>query len=274
MSRSHLIPTPITDKNGVTTIRHMKPDASASSKPSSIPPVSLAANVQEPAYKEGSVEHLTELIYGEYSPDALKLVEFMYDDDRETIPLAIRFLTTGGETAKSRARAVLDTALNEIGNAFNNREDDEDDFWRDDCHNAWSPLIKHRIASAWNGGNVLDDFTEQGGDYWNPYKLDNRISELDSHLNPLAMYGDRSGDDNYWRGLTATALTKVPVLMTKTQETDNIKLKKFVLWAGGHKDLNRVIRTATERQNLDATDLHAIMEEQDKLVPSLREGAL
>lgn len=262
-SRSHLTPTPIIDKNGVVTTRHMKASPTTSTSSTAIPPVALK---KPSSYPDGSTEQFCEMVFGR---DAVgdhekMVVKLMQDDDKKTLPLAARLLTTGSDIAQSNVRAVLDTAVSDIMCAQGESYDDE--LWMDKCSTAWSPFIKHNMLAAWNAGNLL----EETGSSDNPRFLENDIIQIDSALNPLATYGDRSADSTYWRGLAAAAMTRV----YHHTKDDAKTIRGFVLWAGKHDDVTRVISTATERGTFNVVSLRELMDEQDRTAVPLREGNL
>lgn len=262
-SRNHLTPTPIVDKNGMVTTRHMKTATTTATSGTVIPPVTMGKSSPHP---EGSIEQVCELIYGRNDADEHErlVVGLMQEDDKKTLPLAARLLTTGNDIAQSSVRAVLDTALSDIMYAYG--ESDDDELWRDRCHGAWSPFIKHNMMAAWNVGSLL----EETGDSTNPRFLEEDIHRIDSVLNPLATYGDRSADNTYWRGLAAAAMTRV----YQNTKDDAKTIRGFVMWAGKHNDVSRVIATATERGTFNVVSLHEIMAEQDRTASPLRQGTL
>ena len=260
-NRSHLVPTPTVDKNGVLTTRHKKPETTTGAKVRDIPQVGIMQ--EQPSYAEGSIEHLADLIYGQDAAGYTEVFKMIQEDDPTTVPLAIRLLTTGSELAKSETRAFIDAAAGEMFWAYN--ESDQDDLWRDRCHRSWSPTIKMNMVAAWSIGNVK----EETGCTLNPSFMNSEILELDTALNRFRPFADRSGDAAYWRGLAAVSATDLGIGEGRDKDAHS-----FALWAGKQEDLSRIVTLAKERRTLNAGDLQDIMNEQDRTAPPLREGSL
>lgn len=260
-NRSHLVPTPTVDKNGVLTTRHKKPENTSGDKANSIPQVSVMQ--ESPSYVEGSIEHLADLVYGQDSAAYSEVFRLMREDDKTTAPLGVRLITTGSELAKSEVRTVIDRAVSELFYAHN--ESDINDLWRDRCHNSWSPVIKNHMVAAWNIGNVI----EETGCTLRPSFMHGDIIDLDAALNPLGTYGDRSRDTVYWRGLAAVVATDLGIGEGRKQDA-----RPFALWAGKREDLSRIVTLAKERRTLSPSNLQGIMDEQDRAAAPLREGTL
>jgi hypothetical protein len=260
---NHLTPTPVVDKNGVLTTRNKKTDVTPSAKASSIPPVTLAP---APSYKEGSIEHLRALIYGKdagtFNKSYLSLME---DDDKKIIPLAIRLLTTGSDIARSQVRATLENALYRLADAYD--RSDIDELWTDRCRDARSPYVKHDMLTAWTASNIIDELELNE----NPAILGNKVTYLDE---ALAFVVDRSGDDNYWRGLAIVALTDLKVDRYNPQDRSLKNARVFAPWAGEHQDPARLIKIAKERGTLEVSTLIGVMKEQDETAAPLRDGAI
>lgn len=95
----NLVPTPVTDKNGVSTVRHMKPAQSASAASAALPPVMLP-----PSPQPVRVDLLTHL-YGVFSDfhdhdehDLDEITSNIKSLDIETLKLLGPFVHNGGDT--------------------------------------------------------------------------------------------------------------------------------------------------------------------------------
>lgn len=260
---THLTPTPVVDKNGVLTTRNKKVDTAPAAKVSGIPPVTLTP---APSYAEGSIEHLRALIYGKDADTFDKAyLSLMEEDDKRTIPLAIRLLTTGSDIARSQVRATLESALYRLADAYGNS--DVDELWRDRCREAMSPYIKHNMLAAWSASDLIDELEIDT----NPTLLGDRVTMIDDDL---ATQLDRSGDEKYWRGLAITALTGIKVDRFNPQDKSLKNARVFAPWAGKHEDPARLIEIAKERGTLEVRTLLGVMDEQDKTAAALRDGNL
>jgi hypothetical protein len=85
---------------------------------------------------------------------------------------------------------------------------------------------------------------------------------------------DRSGDDNYWRGLAIVALTDLKVDRYNPQDRSLKNARVFAPWAGEHQDPARLIKIAKERGTLEVSTLIGVMKEQDETAAPLRDGAI
>lgn len=264
MSRSHLTPTPIVDKNGVSSTRLMKPSAS---KPSvaAIPQVTSA-----PSIIEGSPEQLMQIMFGDRrGDDEYYAINLMHENDMTTVPFAVRLLTTGTPTGRAFAQNELRGSLESIMESHS--EHDNDDDWWNRNHIAWSPFAKQDMVLAWCAGNVYEE--HQGEERQiDVHSLIKSARTLDAIFEPRLRRVDRSGDTGYWRGLCAIALTELG--RGGIPRADMGEARIFADWAGAHEDISRIISTADERGTLDYYNLREVLMAQDGITPSMREGAL
>lgn len=278
---SHLIPTPITDKNGVTSIRHMKPVTGQPIKGRAIPSV-VSQTTKLPTREELSIDQLIELIYPGITHDA---------DDAETIArelgvirevspdasrLAEDLILTGTPTAASLIRKQLDSRVSSI--TYSRKSYGDRNNWETTLK-ATASLEPTRLRRFWNCGNVMEEsgFTSDTGV---PGRMSNVVDQ--EFRRELPKFDSDSTDDKLWRGVAAFTIVDLfcrPKDELSDKENAAVKrefyreAKKFIDYAGKHKDIGLVIRTARERETLVVSELKDIIN-QGNSVPAMRDGAL
>lgn len=262
--RSHLVPTQIVDKNGVSTTRHVKPSGSSALAQSAIPPVALKSVI---ATANTDLSRLTEAVFGHgYSKLDAKIMEKIHEDDSKTLPLAISLISNGSPDARE---SVLETLRGEIddilalhGHAAYGKIWER---WSRQEYDPWSQRLHHKMISIWTAVGVLE---ETGRDV-TPDSLDEGMDVLDGLLHPLSTNGDRSDGPVYWRGLAAAVLSNVAF-----DEAHRRDAYEFPVWAGNHEDIARAINVAEERRTFNVATLTEILEHQDQSPKPIREGTL
>lgn len=258
-NRSHLIPTPTVDKNGVTSTRHKKPDTAPTLKPSSIPPVILPSVAASSSQDEADQLHF--LLYGQYGGDRNR--EFL-DELQQHYPTALTFaihlLNTGEESSRTRVRHVLDQSFRQMA-VFQSRGD----RWREEFFTEESS-IKHRMLAGWHVGPIV----EETGTRTNPIDLDDRAVSYDSLINYRNVRGDRTGlGSEYWRGLAILAASNKRLIGRARDDAP-----AFVMWAGQQPDAALIVRLVTERDTLNVDALSDLVDQNKQTTPSLRDGIL
>lgn len=273
---SHLIPTPRTDKNGVTSIRHMQPVVEKKPLRSVIPVVSAPVGDART-----ETERLAALLYpDETDPqhDSLLLdIEVIRKEIPGFLDGAERIFSGASETALSlfRERVTDVVARYKImGSDYRWRTEWKRtlDHFREDV----SPNDLRRLLHC---GNVLEETGNT--DRLNiPGMVSNVVLKEMHHYD--IHFDANNVSDQQWRGIVAFTLTdlthvSMPGLDPKQdrlkERAFNRETKKFIAYAGTHKDLNLLVRTATERKTLNVGELKQIIA-AGKAAPSLSEGVL
>jgi hypothetical protein len=259
---SNLIPTPRTDKNGHTVVRHIKADTSTtvSKKLLSVPQLAQAA----PAGLTN--EEISSLI----DPQALipkglsTYLDLLRHDNPKTLPLIGELLTTGNKTGRKLAARKFTSMLNEIANSYTANPAK---WSRRLSRNFGSPMIESEIAKNWAIGNVAEELgigMSSDRDYHN---LHGPVSNT-HFLQQSGTTNSASMTTAYWRGTIAFNQTAIG-----WKEGDKKKIKAFISWAGDQENLQTIIDLASERNTLDVHTLTGVLEEQDSSSP-VRDGVL
>lgn len=265
---SNLIPTPIVDKRGKRTTVHKKPATAASTR-SAMPGPVLPA---EPDTALAHREELKALLSGDGNFTSLMtdldaIMKMIDEDNAGSVPLFIRLLTTGTESARARTSSVIKADMIDIQEAFDaaKRGDTGSPVWKYDCMTSWHPSSGDHALRAWNVMNVI----EEVGNGVNANDVFYQIGDLEmlySTVDPDCQ--NHPTEDSFWRGTAALGMcSDVPY---KEEEP---RVKKFTDWAGSHEDISSVIRVAMERETLDVDVLEDILSRQDPNSP-IREGLL
>lgn len=277
---SNLIPTPIVDKNGVPSIRHKKPTAAKVQKKGGIPRVATMGN--SPAHNSQlNTEQLVNFIYPDMRDEMLErervvtALELIREHSSGELDLGLELMRTGSETASELVRKEIDFNVTSIS-IVRSREN----YYRiDENVKSSAQLDPITLRQAWNCGNVMDEsgFTDDTGI---PGRMKNiSRQELRREL-PKLDY--QTTDDSFWRGITAFTIIDT---YAKTDDSMSDKqkaaaklvfyreAKKFFAYAGKHKDIGLVIRTAQKHGTIVVSDLKDIITRGD-VAPAMREGAL
>lgn len=260
---SNLTPTPRTDKNGRTVVRHMKVDAAStmSKKLVTVPPLVTGTSSAGLTNEEFSA-----LIDPEgMIPEGVSIyLELLRKDNHTTLPLVSELLTTGNETGKKLALRTFSTMLNEIANSYqaNPRK-----WVRGFSPQQGSPRIESEVAKNWAIGNVAEELGIGMSSDREYHDLNGPATNTD--------YVQHGGAANraakttaYWRGTIAFNQSTI-----RWKDEDKSKVHAFILWAGEQENLQAVIDAASERNTLDVDTLTGVLAERDSSSP-VRDGFL
>jgi hypothetical protein len=256
-----LIPTPRTDKNGITSIRHMKPEMTPSVPVKHLPAVTLPAAPEEPV--ELTDEQLIDLIDPErLIPEGVDTyLDLLREDDPETLPYISKLLTTGSERGREEILEVFRNQLNRLANHYTYDGDD----WRVRSEDIRSPFLEGELNLRWVLANLADELPGYRDEIPGGGTLGSIMNIHHSH----AGYHNRSHqamEPEYWRGIAAIHLSGLPY-----RAKDNTD--KFIWWAGRHDNLGAVIQLASERRTLDVDTLSGVLAQYDPKSP-IRDGFL
>lgn len=276
---SNLTPTPIVDKNGVASIRHKKQVTDQSVSGRTIPPVATPVSIAE--YEPLSIEQLIDLIYPnrpespsddetiarelniirEVSPDAIRLVE-------ELIPSGTR---TGADLVRNRIGDLVGT-ITYSRKIYGDRGNYQQTL------NTAATLDARELVRVWNCGNVMEEsgFTDDMGV---PGRLRNVVDQEFRRELPKLDFENLT--DRFWRGAAAFTILDKEYATAGLDDKEKAaskrdfyrESKKFIDYAGKHKDIGLVIRTAKERDTLVVSELKEIID-RGNTAPSMRDGVL
>ena len=281
---SNLIPTPRTDKNGVTTIRHMKPESTGSRSPRPFPRVAAAAPAPE---KPLTTEETLELVFPNGYPDPYRgdttamtrSIEFLKQHSPETLPAVVTMLNSGAESAQADVRRRFQIIVASLAQAMHSRLPGEGDTQFNRSVSSYLHKAKpNQLREYWNCLNVM----EESGitDDTIPGRLDNVIRQ--EFKRELPKLDTDNQNDTFWRGATAyTIIDLFPHTtddMTPRERYSVVRefyrnSKKFIDYAGKHKDISLVISIARELKTIVVSDIKNIIA-QGKATPVLGDGAL
>lgn len=276
----NLIPTPRTDRNGRTQIRHMKPEVTADrgagipAPPSPAPPAAPTDAITDfTAAARG-------LVVDEAAAEALRLIA---EDDPAMLPSATELLTTGVPRARAAVRAVLPVMMIDVENAIKKSKDPGiSGHWTHLGASKWTGTSgRSRLSMVWAMAGVLDELDDDSpqNTMWWRRELD-MLDKLDFALgSPTAPAEHETGtiDMSYRRGLAA--LRSVLVArglgggrMNFSDKADHFVY--FVRWAGTHEDIAGVVRIATERKTFFGKTIQAVLDAEKDAAPAIRDGVL
>lgn len=206
---------------------------------------------------------------------ALKLLR---KDNTTIVPMIKRMMNTGTPTARKMAAAVISRAFSHITEAY--KGGNGGDGWEYRCDWVWNPSLKTELIRQWSVGNIIE---ETGSDHDEDVIL---LSSIDNWSQNIRTSDFPSsvpyGTEEYWRGVTALAMSKVRHRDAKDART-RAKIKarydfysdvdEFIPWAGNHTDIRLVINTAKERKTIRVSDLESVIS-QGQYVPALSTAAL
>lgn len=249
---THLIPTPQTDKNGVTSIRHMRPTAQPSAHSKPIPPVSIKSN--EPSSTD-MAKLATDVLTAQpdFHVPIPPMDEFASGIDRlaEVTPslhaVINRTLSTGSESAQRACAMHLMNSIKML-RGFSGVPPHVDPV----------DVALHEI---WHGETVAEESGHTG--------------EIDFSRRSPIIYLDprqtRNFSDETWRGYAMFRLAfETPEGSRASGASD-----KFMNWAGRQdpEKLGLIIEFARERKTMDPDILHPLIYSPAS-DSALREGVL
>lgn len=280
ITMSNLIPTPIVDKNGVITTRHKKQGSAKTLKKGTIPRVAAkGSSTVSSTTVDG--EELLGLLYPDMTSElsdrehvlaSLKLIQQHSSDE---LDLGLELIRTGSPTASALVRKEIDFNVMSV-NILRGREDR---FNYEENVRVSAKLDPITLHQAWNCGNVMEEsgFTEDTGI---PGRMKNIArQELKRELPKLNL---ETTDDSLWRGVAAFTIvdqyddskeSMTPKQKSAVKIVFYREAKKFIDYAGKHKDIGLVIRTAKKHGTIVVNDLKDILARGD-VAPAMRDGVL
>lgn len=262
---SNLIPTPRTNKNGVTSIRHMKPEHPGT--PAAHAALASIAPAAPQAPASISNKRVISMLKNSFNmPDtAIEVcLDYMRSDNEETIPLAVHLMSNGNEDARRMAHNIFYQAIRRLDNA--RYEEETDEFWYEKCEASWSDSLQPELAMVWAVGETIDE-TETSTSW---ATLRTSATYFNNALMVDAGHGDEKSPTSteYWRGISALALAN------ELEKGSMDEWREFVEHAGTHDDLKSLVNTAKERGTVNVESLRSIMEQAAHTTGSLRDGIL
>lgn len=256
-----LIPTPRTDKNGFTSIRHMKPETAPSAASRNLPAVALPALPTAPV--ELTDEQLIALVDPDSSiPEGIgTYLDILREDNPDTLPYVSQLLTTGNERGREATLERFRTQLNKIANHYIY----DSTQWRAQSEYIRSPFLEGELNKTWTIANLADELDSHKHELEDDL-MSSQADDLHRQHQGACGQFQRTMDTDYWRGIIAIGLSGAP--MRGPKDTS-----RFIWWAGRHDDLGAVIHLATERDTIDVDTLSGILTEYDAKSP-IREGYL
>lgn len=269
VTMSNLTPTPRTDKNGRTVIRHMKTEQATVLNRAPLPTVGQLVRRTSPrdAVHKYFMEEWVRFDK-EKLGEALDLIE---KECADTIPVLHRFLTA--ETSDdihsyidAHIGAVIKELIDLMGSAQYNSN------WRSRCNDTLSTRFPADVNRLWHALHVSQEVTSEIMDTAE-IALWTRSTQILIESDWDAV--DDQQDDVYWRGMTALTIYQ---LQTGKQlfynDHDLIsQIPGFVELSGTHPDIRKVVEVATERSTIDAEVIRDIMAQQEP-APAIGNGVL
>lgn len=256
-----LIPTPRTDKNGVTSIRHMKPETTPSVPVKRLPAVTLPSAPTAPV--ELTDEQLIAIVDPDSSiPEGIgTYLDILREDNPDTLPYISKLLTTGSQSGRDATLERFRTQLNKIADHYVYEFED----WRVRSEDLRSPHLEEVLSLTWTAANMADELPVHRDEL--SYR--NALSQISAINNSHQRHYDQSQrtmEPAYWRGITAIHLSGLPYRAKPNTV-------KFIWWAGRHENIGAVIELAAERKTLDVDTLSGLLEHYDPESP-IRDGYL
>jgi hypothetical protein len=246
---SNLIPTPRTDKNGRTVIRHMKDRLLGNQKPTQTIPVVAQPRTGNYHGRVGSIVryYLLELpnfhVPIPATEDFSKAMGGLNENVPDILVTIERLMSVGTESAR---KAVALCLLDEVKMAQYGVGDIV----------VKPKLLESRLLALWNAENVADEAGLSG-------RLDFRKKSR------LIITPEEGYSDAEWRGHAAFRLA----FETTKSPCDSGNLIEFIRWAGREKDIAKVIEFARERRTIDPGTIKPLMESSESN-SVLRDGLL
>lgn len=275
---SSLIPTPRTDKNGRTVIRHMKADAKRIGSK-----LAHAAPVLPNQETQVSLIDLVEMAdtnrrMPDFSPVSKEIkvqaATLLHEIVPDAAPLLTRLAEIGTPTAVSLACEAYDHSLSSIVYAFglDKPQLSTGNTEHEANRTAIEYVKKHTLSqmrSAWNFGNVMEDLGTADpattSFVYGRYRqvVEKEVKRYDSRFNP------EKASDNYWRGIAVFTATDVEDYSPEGE----IRAKAFIKWAGKRKDIALITAIAKERETVDIETIQQVLDAGND-ASALMDGAL
>lgn len=268
--RNNLIPTPRTDKNGRTVIRHVKADTGTAASATAIPPVASPAPKLSPQEQDQSFIHS---VYGDDTgalPRRYKeAVRYMLDKNPGTLELIDGLLAKENPGGSQSVRQHIRDSLKLISDQLELNDDKH--LVELSYTDSYSAGFKETLVRAWAIGSVRGDYSDGVSGYH-----DNDFQDGIAGTR-LIIYGDyiethpkRESDTDYWRGMMALYFTDPDYDLSDEEQAE---IDPFIDFAGKHEDIGLVIRLAVERKTRNVSTLRGIID-QGSDAPAIRDGVL
>lgn len=277
-----LTPTTITDKNGRITTVHKKAEKVGSRTLQAIPQVAL------PTTATISAEDAFKAIFPDVHPDLfddavnkmMSAIKLLNQHSPKALETIVDKVGTGSKRGQRDVRKRSQSVIDAIVHAMDGRLPLESDSQFVNSISSYFDAVRpSTIRQYWNCLNVMDESGFLSDE--TPGVLDNMTRrEFNTELPKLDL---ESQNDAFWRGATAFAmLDRFPSPYREdlsARENYSAKrefyreAKKFIDYAGKHKDIGLVIRTAKERGIFNVRDIREIISRGNE-APAIRSGVL
>lgn len=255
-----LIPTPRTDKNGRTVIRHMRPESEMPLPGRSIPPVAISShphvNVLDALFdgwRDGDT--------GEYYEEAMEIAEEQSPGTTQTL---LGLLARENEHGDESVRDYITETFSAMDAHLDNGDRVEAAREFDGMNNG---PFREQLIKAWAVGTVRGLYSGSSKGYDTLHDND-FIDGIEGTSFMLACDREEFADPDFWRGMTALYFLNLEF------EDNAPEPLAFARYAGKHEDIVAVIRIADERGILDPTVIDAILTEKKGVKSALGEGVL
>lgn len=251
---NNLIPTPRTDKNGRTVIRHMKSEPSAVTK-LSLPPVVF------PSPSDYTEEQVLDIFGLDEHDDPrqrllwIRSVRIMRQSE-EVTALALELIGSGSEGVASVIRKRVDRAAFSIQNYSDSKTAYPD--WENRCREAWGPKIIPELIVEWARVTVMESLDVDPDSQESDFTINERIYGLHFALTDFDKRGNYNKDFEYWRGLSLLYFAGVKVIDGEKEKRSAIEL---AAWLNQRDDPAVVISLARERNLHSVEGLEYILEQ-------------
>lgn len=261
-----LVPTLITNKNGVRTTVHRKPvNAAVQANKLPAPPA-----IAEPSSKPTiTFDMLTkrEGVSDENMEDALQA---FFHSNSELVELTTRLLTTGTSTGQRLVREVLSESVGNIADHFHRSGKRKLNYIPNEG------MTTAYMIRGWAYGNVReesglspdeisnDDLTHYG---W----VKSCVTMGDSYYNEIPEEDHRTMSpavEKFARGCSALSLCFNPDEEGDDEDDMWQHFDTFIPWAADHEDIGRVIWAAKAAGTTKVEDIDRFIKASDDGVPS------
>lgn len=274
---SNLTPTPRTDKNGVTSIRHMKPVGDTPVR-SNIPTVRVmteritARNFVKKKLLTMAAQ--TRFITEKEIDAAIKM---MQEANPLLLPTAHRLMTTGTEKSMLDADGFFLRAAHDLAYEIRKMPTVGNRKWTNNkIPDALTGMMLNNLSMR---SNALILWEELGHERSEWQDEESYLSWTNSTLSVAEFNVEKAAepkDDWYWRGLGALALVQLATdhEIYYTQRERIAQVNGFIEYVGQHDDVSSVLEFAIARDLIDADALRSLTEQGESGTPSLSEGIL
>lgn len=258
----NLIPTPRTDKNGNTVIRHMKPEVNSAPVRKSLPPVSpVLQQTSAPSAATGlDNKEIIKLIsylpvIGEELDVDENLLNQMRDCGEDEFARATSYLSTGSRNARELSQRAFAFCVSDFKQATVSGDVVNDER----AGQCVGKYLESQVVRSWATGNTADEIGYTG----NLSALKGSVAYFNS---TVLEAGQNKISPEYWRGVVALTLAD------PDEKAQRGHSEQFIAWVSEREDFALAIKTAKERGTVIPEALEAILD-QDLAAP-LKQGAL